>query len=104
MKSNTKSSITLPPAEVRLVQSLKACLRLKSNVEVVCRGLRLLQETTERRALREAYRAASRATRASLAREIDELDHLSGEGLAIKAVRSTIDAFASHSASCPGRY
>ncbi len=81
MKANAKSSITLPVTEVRLVQSLKARLKLKSNVEVVRRGLRLLQETTERQALRDAYRAASRATRASLAREIAELDHLSGEGL-----------------------
>jgi hypothetical protein len=47
----------------------------------VRRGLRLLKETTERRALRDAYRAASGATRRSLAREIEELDHLSGEGL-----------------------
>jgi hypothetical protein len=35
---------------------------LKSNVEVVRRGLRLLREDTDRRALREAYRKASRAT------------------------------------------
>jgi Arc/MetJ-type ribon-helix-helix transcriptional regulator len=81
MKSNAKSSITLPPAEVRLVQSLKTRLKLKSNVEVVRQGLRLLQESTERQTLRAAYRTASRATRASLAREIEELDHLSGEGL-----------------------
>ncbi len=81
MKSNAKSSVTLPPAEVRLIQSLKHRLKVKSNVEVVRRGLRLLQETTERRALREAYRAASGATRRAVAREIAELDHLSGEGL-----------------------
>jgi len=81
MKPNIKSSITLPPDEVRLVQALKARLKLKSNVEVVRRGLRLLQETTERRALREAYRSASRLTRPSLTREIVELDHLSDEGL-----------------------
>jgi hypothetical protein len=81
MKSNAKSSITLPPEEIRLVQSLKVRLKLKSNVEVVRRGLRLLKETTERRALREAYRTASRATRGVLAKELQELDHLSGEGL-----------------------
>jgi hypothetical protein len=81
MKSNAKSSITLPPEEVRLVQSLKVRLKLKSNVEVVRRGLRLLKETTERRALRDAYRAASRATRGSVAREMERLDHLVGEGL-----------------------
>ncbi len=81
MKSHVKSSITLPPAEVRLVQSLKVRLKLKSNVDVVRRGLLLLKETTERQALRDAYREASRATRASVTREIDELDHLAGEGL-----------------------
>ena len=81
MKSNAKSSITLPPEEVRLVHSLKSRLKLKSNVEVVRRGLRLLQETTERRMLKEAYRAASRATRQSTAQEIADLDHLADEGL-----------------------
>ena len=54
MKSNTKSSITLPAHELRLVQSLKARLRLKSNVEVVRKGLLLLQQTTDRAALKEA--------------------------------------------------
>src|SRR5207247_2203795 len=58
MKSNTKSSITLPAHELRLVQSLKARLRLKSNVEVVRKGLLLLQQTTDRAALKEAYRKA----------------------------------------------
>ncbi len=81
MKSNTKSSITLPAEEVRLVKALRVRLKLKTNVEVVRRGLRLLDETTERRALREAYGAASRATRRSLARELEELDSLSAEGL-----------------------
>lgn len=81
MKSNTKSSITLPPEELRLVRSLKARLKAKSNVEVVRRGLRLLDEMTNRMSLREAYRRASLSTRASLAKEIDELDHLASEGL-----------------------
>jgi len=43
--------------------------------------IRLLREDTDRRALREAYRKASRATRAGLASELQELDHLAGEGL-----------------------
>lgn len=81
MKSNTKSSVTLPRDELELVQSLKSRLKLKSNVEVIRRGLRLLQETTERRALRAAYREASRATRRSSREAIDELDHLIDEGL-----------------------
>jgi Arc/MetJ-type ribon-helix-helix transcriptional regulator len=81
MTSNTKSSITLPARELRMVKSLKARLRLGSNVAVVREGLRLLQQTTERRALGEAYRKASRATRAATRAELDALDHLASEGL-----------------------
>jgi Arc/MetJ-type ribon-helix-helix transcriptional regulator len=81
MKANTKSSITLPPAEFRRVRVLKSRLKLKSNVEVVRQGLRLLEETTEREALRDAYRRASLATRRHGRAELAELDHLAGEGL-----------------------
>lgn len=81
MKYNTKSSITLPPAELKLVLTLKEKLNAKSNVEVVRRGLRLLEESVDRDALREAYRDASLATRASLADELPELDPLASEGL-----------------------
>jgi hypothetical protein len=55
MKSNAKSCITLPPKDLR--------------------------EVTDRDALRAAYRQASRATRASLSQEIEEVDHLASEGL-----------------------
>ena len=82
MKSTgAKSSITLPPDEFRLVTALKKRLRLRSNVEVVRRGLRMLQETTDRQALKEAYRKASRVTRGATAAELGELDHLAGEGV-----------------------
>jgi len=81
MRSNTKSSITLPPEELRVVLALQSRLKAKSKVEVVRRGLRLLRDATEREALREAYRRASRATRASVAGELNELDHLTAEGL-----------------------
>ncbi len=81
MKSNTKSSITLPKEELRLVVELQARLKAKSKVEVVRRGLRMLCEVTDREALRASYRIASRVTRGSLVAEIAELDHLSGEGL-----------------------
>ena len=81
MKSNAKSSITLPAEELRLVRSLKARLRLRSNVDVVRRGLRLLQETTDRAALKNAFRKASLATRAATRDEVDALDHLADEGL-----------------------
>lgn len=81
MKSHTKSSITLPPEELKLVISLQARLKAKSKVEVVRRGLRLLSEATERARMRDAYRRASLATRASLAKDLPELDALAGEGL-----------------------
>ncbi len=81
MKKNTKSSITLPPKELELVLELQAKLNARTKVEVVRRGLRLLQEVTDRESLREGYRQASRATRASLAAELEELDHLAAEGL-----------------------
>jgi hypothetical protein len=81
MKKNTKSSITLPPEELKLVESLQAKLKAKSKVEVVRRGLRLLKEATDREALRDAYRRASSATRSSLSKEIQELDGLATESL-----------------------
>ena len=81
MKFNTKSSVTLPPEEFRLVRRLRSRLKLKSNVEVVRAGLRLLAETTDRESLREQFRRASEATRESLRAELAELDHLSGEGM-----------------------
>ena len=81
LKSHTKSSITLPPEELQLVISLQARLKAKSKVEVVRRGLRLLQETTDRARMREAYRRASLATRQSLTAELKELEPLVGDGL-----------------------
>ena len=81
MKSNIKSSITLPANELKLVVSLQARLKARSKVEVVRRGLKLLQEATEREALREAFRQASRATRAATLAELGELDDLASEGL-----------------------
>jgi hypothetical protein len=81
MKSNTKSSITLPPEELKLVVSLQARLKAKSKVEVVRRGLRMLDETTNRERMREAYRRASLATRKSVAEDLKDFDPLAGEGL-----------------------
>ena len=81
MKVNTKSSITLPPEELKLVLALQAKLKAKSKVEVVRRGLRLLQESTDRDSLRESYRRASLATRTALRSELEELDPLVSEGL-----------------------
>jgi len=71
----------LPAEELRLVVALQAKLKARSKVEVVRRGLRLLQESTDRELLRRAYREASAATRASAKAELAELDHLVSEGL-----------------------
>jgi hypothetical protein len=81
MKSNTKSSITLPPAEVLLVNGLMKRLGARTKVEVVRRGLKLLKETTDRAALRNAYAQAAKAVRKSTVAELAELDSLSGDGL-----------------------
>lgn len=81
MKVSVRSSITLPAAELALVERLKRRVGARSNVAVVRRALHLLDETTDRAKLRRAYREASLATRASLEAELAELDHLAGEGL-----------------------
>jgi hypothetical protein len=60
MKSNTKSSITLPAKELKLVLALQTKLKAKSKVEVVRRSL---------------------STRSSLTDEMAELDPLASEGL-----------------------
>ncbi len=81
MKSNTKSSITLPPAEVLLVNGLMKRLGARTKVEVVRRGLNLLKETTDRIALKTAYAEAAKAVRKSTVAELSELDSWSADGL-----------------------
>jgi len=81
MKTNTKSSITLPADELQLVDDLRVRLKLKTKVEVVRRGLRLLEEMTDREALRRGYQSASRAVRETTRQELQELDHLAAENL-----------------------
>ena len=61
--------------------ALKTKLKARSKVEVVRRGLDLLRKPTERESLRAAYRQASRATRASLAEDLRDLDPLTSEGI-----------------------
>ena len=81
MKRKAKSAITLPPKELRLVLELHVKFGASSKVDVVRRGLRLPEEVTDQASLRESYRRASLATRESVAKELDELDHLAAEGL-----------------------
>ena len=81
MKVNAPSSITLPAAEVALIDRLKPRVGAKTNVAVVRRALRLLESTTDRDELRRAYREASNATREASAADLADLDHLAAEGL-----------------------
>jgi hypothetical protein len=81
MKRDAKSTITLPPEDLRLVALLQARLRAKSEIDVIRLGLHLLKEVTDRESLRQAYRQASHATRASLVGEIKTFDPLVSEGL-----------------------
>ena len=77
MKSNAKSSITLPSAELKLVESLMKKFKANSKVEIIRRGLKLLQDTVDREALRLAYQQASKQTRSQAL----EIDDLANEGL-----------------------
>ena len=81
MKSNIKSSITLPPQELELVTELMKKLKAKTKVEIIRRGLALLKESTDRKSLRDSFKKASEATRGVTQAELDELDALSDEGL-----------------------
>ncbi len=80
MKKNTKSSITLPASELKLVNGLMKKLGAKSKVEVIRRGLELLSARTERETLRQLYREASKQTQPNRS-ESEEMDQLAHEGL-----------------------
>ncbi len=81
MKTNTKSSITLPAPELKLVIGLMKTLSAKTKVEVIRRGLMLLKEQTDSKQLKESYTKASLALRESHKEEMAELDGLINEGL-----------------------
>jgi len=81
MKKNTKSSITLPPKELELVEELVKSLGAKSKVDVIRRGLYLLKSQSDRDTLKAAYAEASRKAGKSLRMEVEDLDHLAGEGI-----------------------
>jgi Arc/MetJ-type ribon-helix-helix transcriptional regulator len=81
MKSNAKSSITLPASELKQVERLQRKLGARSKVEVVRRGLQLLTEQLDRNLIRDAYRDAANRVRGLQAAEMDVLDHLTSKGL-----------------------
>lgn len=64
-KKTLKSSITLPPAELEIVNELMKKLEAKSKVEVIRRGLFLLRDKYEREHLQEEYRKASELVKTS---------------------------------------
>ncbi|NMC62449.1 MAG: hypothetical protein GYA55_04705 [SAR324 cluster bacterium] len=82
MKNNTKSSITLPRNEHAIMVSLMKKLGAKSKVEVIRRGLMLLKEQLEADLLREQFRNASLLVRDKNKIDYEELDLLTGEGMA----------------------
>ncbi|HLG18266.1 MAG TPA: hypothetical protein VI895_00440 [Bdellovibrionota bacterium] len=64
-----------------MVKDLQSKLALKTKVEVVRRGLRLLKDTVDRNELRRAFREASKSTRRTLSVELEELDSITAENL-----------------------
>ena len=80
MKNNTKSSITLPNRELRLVLLLMKQTGSKSKVEVIRKGLEKLRESVERDLLKAKFVTAAKATREITLEEMKELDSLSSEG------------------------
>lgn len=81
MKNNTKSSITLPAAELAVVESLQKKLKIKKKVEVIRMGLKLLKETTDRETLREEFRKAAEAVAPDMPEILKDFSHLDDENL-----------------------
>lgn len=81
MKSNTKSSITLPPSELAIVNNLLHKLNAKSKVDVIRRGLKLLQEQYEADLLRNQFQNAVKLLKNSTKKDLQEIDPLAGENL-----------------------
>jgi hypothetical protein len=81
MKVNTKSSITLPPNELKMVLGLMKRLGLKTKVEVVRQALLMLKEKLERENLRKSYEDASLKARQSTKEGLADFDHLTDENI-----------------------
>ncbi len=83
MKKNTikKSSITLPPDELAVVEQLLKQLNASSKVDVIRRALRMLKEATDAKLLKEQFASASLIVREKNREDMTELDVLSSEGI-----------------------
>jgi hypothetical protein len=71
-KKNVKSSITLPPAELEIVNDLMTKLDAKSKVEVIRQGLALLKQKTDRDYLAAEFRRAAEINREDSLESLDE--------------------------------
>ena len=80
-KGAVKSSITLPPRELEVVKKLKRQMQAKTYVEVIRTGLILLEDSMDRKALKENYRLAADRLRLSTLDEIADLEALGQDGL-----------------------
>lgn len=78
-KKNVKSSITLPPAELAIVNDLMTKLDAKSKVEVIRQGLALLKLKTDRDALAEQFRHAVKMSKSAPPDEVISLAPLDHE-------------------------
>ncbi|MBI2346437.1 MAG: hypothetical protein HYV03_06070 [Deltaproteobacteria bacterium] len=76
-----KSSFSLPPQEVSLVNRLKKRLHVHTNTAVVRLALLDLQKKVEREELRKQFLEASQIVRTANRQEMVSLDRLAGEGL-----------------------
>lgn len=81
MKNNTKSSITLPPHELALVNELQKSLKAKSKVEVIRLGLKKLKEDLDRHYLRSEFERAAQLVKDDTREELKALSALDSEGL-----------------------
>lgn len=81
MTAVAKSSITLPPHEHAAVLRLRDRIGAASNVEVVRRALKLLDEATERESLAREYAAASAAVSVTSSADLALFDELIDDAL-----------------------
>lgn len=78
---NVKSSITLPPAELAMVEDLMKRLKAPSKVDVIRQGLKLLQAKTKRELLAAEFKRASEINRPDTLQALKDWEPVVAEGL-----------------------
>ena len=76
-----KSSITLPPAELAIVEELMTRLKAPSKVDVFRRALRLLHAKTKREPLAAEFKRASEINRPDTLEALKDWEHVAAESL-----------------------